>query len=813
MRARAVPSLKSVLMHAIKRATVWFTMACFVLTHATAQVGPHAEGTAAGQAANPVARGAINAPDAAAVVPGYTTTPPERLYHGQPNLSGQTSARLAACATTPNDPVCQALLGARASANTPREAISPYDPAVLGARRVAANPSTALEDIASFYSGCQVDTVATPASETRVCRQYTGATAQSCARSLSVSISRTSSCSPGEWFAQSASGSTGMGVQCRPDQPPSQQRMRVTSAGVPIAFFDVDMTTAYVFPQMVAQVPGGDWWGGGPNGVWVANNRCSGDDCRLTGFIAQEYRQICTGGGGDASDMACTSERPFLEVYAACPAGTQGGENIAYTIDSGGDSGNSQTFYLDQATCYAPTPRPSDYLGTDVTGTVSGFYWTVHSSRPVVGFRLNPAYGPIPQMSLAYERPHTTVTESDQWDDQCPSLASDGRCAVTGAARCVDGPATKVVDGASVTRACWRYETSLSCQFGSPSDECAPLAASGCTPSGTICRQMNAATGVCEVTENTYSCPVASGSRVTARNCPTDVFCIAGSCFNTTYTNDADFARSMSFLEAARESGVYLDTDNLQVFKGEANRCRDRLLTNCCRSDPAGRGMTNQSMFGVGSRLVFDALMNSGNREFLYQGMQALLMGGGFSGSFTSYGVTVAVNGTALPAGSAVLYAGESVVVAFDPWSLVIAIVIYIVMAALSCDEEEGKLAMKEGARLCHSVGTYCSSCIRVLGRCVSCITHTTNKCCFNSVLARIINEQGRQQIGKWWGTAQAPDCSGFTIAQLQSLDFARMDLTEFYASIVPNMPNVGAIQSGAAGGASNCYYGEGRCQ
>ena len=72
--------------------------------------------------------------------------------------------------------------------------------------------------------------------------------------------------------------------------------------------------------------------------------------------------------------------------------------------------------------------------------------------------------------------------------------------------------------------------------------------------------------------------------------------------------------------------------------------------------------------------------------------------------------------------GSSVLYAGESVVVAFDPWSLVIAIVIYVVMSAISCDEEEGKLAMKEGARLCHTVGTYCSSRIRILGKCVSCI-------------------------------------------------------------------------------------------
>ena len=797
----------------LRRTIVWFTLTCFVTTQTAAQTGPHAEGTAAGQAANPVIRGAINAPDASAVVPGYTTTPPERGYYGQPNLSGQTSARLAACATTPNDPTCQALLGARASANTPREAVSPYDPAVLGARRVAANPSTALEDIASYYSGCQIYTVATPSAETRVCRQYSGATAQSCGRTLSVSISRTSSCPPGEWFAQAASGSVALAVQCKPDQPASGQRFRVTSGGVPVAFFDVDAASGLVFPQMVAPLPIPSWPPGGQNGVWVVNNRCNGDACRLTGFIAQEYRQVCMGGGGDSGDTNCTNERPFLEVYGACPAGTQSGDRIAYTTGSGGDAGDTQITYLEEGSCYAPSTDPSDAPGQDTTGTYPASYWRPGGNRPIVGFRLNPLYGPIPQMALSFERPHTTVTESDQWDDQCPALESDGRCAITGAARCVDGPATKVIDGASVTRACWRYETSLSCQYGAPTDECAPLAAAGCTPNSTVCRQMNPATGTCEVAENTYNCPVAASSAVTARNCPTDVFCIAGSCFNTTYTNDADFARSMSFLEAGREAGVYLDTDNLQVFKGEANRCRDRLLKNCCTSDSAGRGMSNQSMFGVGSRLVFDVLMNSGNREFLYHGMQALLMSGGFSGSFTTYGVTVAINGTALPAGSAVLYAGESVVVAFDPWSLVIAIVIYVVMSAISCDEEEGKLAMKEGARLCHTVGTYCSSCIRVLGKCVSCITHTTTKCCFNSVLARIINEQGRLQVAKWWGTAEGPDCSGFTIAQLQSLDFARMDLTEFYASIVPNMPDVGAMQGGAAGRASNCYYGKGRCQ
>jgi conjugal transfer mating pair stabilization protein TraN len=266
--------------------------------------------------------------------------------------------------------------------------------------------------------------------------------------------------------------------------------------------------------------------------------------------------------------------------------------------------------------------------------------------------------------------------------------------------------------------------------------------------------------------------------------CQPGRYCVSGRCFDTSTTPDPDFARSMTFMEAIREAGVYLDTANLLVFNGEPNHCTTGLLTNCCRVDGGGRSMTNQSVFGVGSRLVYDALVNSGNRQFVSEGMQALLTGGGFSGAYSSYGLTVAVNGTALPAGSAVLYAGDTLVIAFDPWSLVIAIIIYVVMEMLSCDPTEDMLAMKEGAGLCVTVGSYCSDCIKVLGKCVKCIEHTTSKCCFNSVLSRLINEQGRAQLGKGWGSEVNPSCTGFTVGELQSLDFSRMDLSTFYASI-----------------------------
>ena len=389
MSAHVHPEANGSLKGLAKRAIVWITLSCFVLTHATAQVGPHAEGTAAGQAANPFARGNINAPDASTVVPGYTTTPPERLYHGQPNLSGQTSARLAACATTPNDPVCQALLGARASANTPREAISPYDPAVSAARAIAANPATTLEDIATYYSGCLVDSVATPTTENRICRQYSGTSPYSCTRSLSVSVLRTSSCTPGNWFAHAASGRTGLDVQCIPDRPASQQHFRVTDRGTPLAYFDLDMTTPLTFPRMVATLPRSGswwWWGSGQNGLWVADNQCVGDSCRLTAMVALEYRRVCTDGGGDSGLGDCALERPFLEVYGACPSGTQSGDNILPWWGWGGDISA-----FEASACYAPS------------ATASAAFWD--SSQPPLSTGLAVPVGGSAAFTSGYFRP------------------------------------------------------------------------------------------------------------------------------------------------------------------------------------------------------------------------------------------------------------------------------------------------------------------------------------------------------------------------------------------------------------------------
>ena len=57
--------------------------------------------------------------------------------------------------------------------------------------------------------------------------------------------------------------------------------------------------------------------------------------------------------------------------------------------------------------------------------------------------------------------------------------------------------------------------------------------------------------------------------------------------------------------------------------------------------------------------------------------------------------------------------------------------------------------------------------------------------CCYGSKLVRILNEQGKAQLGMQWGKANEPDCEGFLIAQFLQLDLSRMDFREVYAEFV----------------------------
>ena len=810
----------------------------------------HDLGVAAGRAANATLRNQVNPTRAGQVLPGYGTPAPQTALSGQPNVVSNANALVAQCQLTPTLPNCQALLTAVDSANTPRLTYSIADPTVRDARAVMRNPGgSMLGTLANYYSSCSSSTTSTAAStELRTCNRYTGAGPFTCSSQLTIDVTKTPSCNPGDWFATSNSGSLSLSTQCLPGWNGFQQRFRLSESANPLSFFDVNMTLTSPTPQLVAE------WNGGTNKAYAVDRSCDGTTCSLTVLIEEE-RFDCTGVGGD-SGYTCTYIPMWLPTYSACPGPTVSGENLPYDVCTGsGDSQSCSSFTGDATVCYAPS-------ATDTSGIFSlGQYWIPASTRSIVGYTLNPAYGTPRAISLSYAQPTNTVTVADEWVNSCPSVAS-GRCSVVTPLSCVDGPATRDVEGVAVTRDCWKQEATMQCTGATTVDQCAQFASQGCTATGaSACTRTDPITGACTAFRDTYSCPVADGTADSVTGCPSDVFCVGTSCFNTRAMADGDFARSMSMMEGAREAGLYLDTDRMLIFSGTGARCRDRLLTNCCDSDNSGKGMTNQSAIGLGTKLVYDVLFNAQNRKFVMQGIQGFLSSLGVmepiaSGaaastfSWSYYGVTlsytsatagVATGTTGTAVGTAgdmaaaeafseatvasatasesiVLYsytteAGSTFTIAFDPWTLVIAIVIAIILAALECDEQEALLAMREGAGLCHTVGSWCSSCLRILGVCVTCLTHSYGKCCFNSMIARIINQQGRAQVGKGWGSPQNLDCSGFTMAQLASLDFGAMDLTEFYASIVPSSISVGAAQNRAITVPSNCYYGQGRCQ
>ena len=96
------------------------------------------------------------------------------------------------------------------------------------------------------------------------------------------------------------------------------------------------------------------------------------------------------------------------------------------------------------------------------------------------------------------------------------------------------------------------------------------------------------------------------------------------------------------------------------------------------------------------------------------------------------------------------------------------------------CSSAEKQLDEKDDKGLCHKVGSYCSD--KVLGVCV---TSKDAYCCFGSKLSRILQEQGRQQIGKAWGKPKDETCKGFSIEEFQRLDLSQMDFSEVYAEFM----------------------------
>ena len=93
-----------------------------------------------------------------------------------------------------------------------------------------------------------------------------------------------------------------------------------------------------------------------------------------------------------------------------------------------------------------------------------------------------------------------------------------------------------------------------------------------------------------------------------------------------------------------------------------------------------------------------------------------------------------------------------------------------LLVGLAGCTEAERRLATERHAGNTHYLGTRCAR--RVFG---VCLRRERVWCVFGSKLGRILHEQARPALGIGWGS-----CRGFTVAEVERIDFASLDLSEF---------------------------------
>ncbi|MDP2432898.1 MAG: conjugal transfer protein TraN, partial [Pseudomonadota bacterium] len=439
-------------------------------------------------------------------------------------------------------------------------------------------------------------------------------------------------------------------------------------------------------------------------------------------------------------------------------------------------------------------------------------------------YRCNDALSPAPSNTVKLSDSFTLV--SSGYDSAaCASQDGNQNCALAESA-CTSTTPPALPAGITPAQVapdgCYQRQNKYACMTGNvDTSDCDRYASdANCTLQSSKCSSDSQLNGQCSFEEKAYRCQSAPGKTTTVTDCGSQTYCQSGNCSDTSHPPDPDFARAVTMMEAQREAGVYLDPSTMTIFNGVHNQCSIKLggLGNCCKKNTQGGQSNNvvaQAVVGnatsnaggyllnktsnlVGSTYAFDSLFQSDAPDFMVNGMSSIFgSGGGFTGGFAPslsfMGVTATFGGT-VPAGATTLLSGQGVTLYFNPATFYLAIAMMVIQEILSCDQDEQTLAMKRGSNLCVKVGSYCSS--KFLG---SCVERKEGYCCFNSRLARIVNEQGRAQIGRGWGSPEGPDCKGFTTVELEEINFAEMDLTEFYAEIVPNLPVSGAVGGRAA--------------
>lgn len=378
----------------------------------------------------------------------------------------------------------------------------------------------------------------------------------------------------------------------------------------------------------------------------------------------------------------------------------------------------------------------------------------------------------------------------------------------------------------NISETCWKYTYSYACKSDVGTNTCGDYENnSKCQILTTTCTDKDPETGVCDSWNYTYQC------RTKDAETEQQVQCTAGlvAQVDNPDNSNTNFATAAVALEISREMTVYSASGQTTIFSGVKETCAKGYagIKNCCKSSPGGQNNTSvvaslgvaaaysavkyvgQQAVDTVSPYVFDAMFSSDMfgdgldmATSLLSSSSVVSNGGELATNFAANGMTLSAYGFTFGTGTFVaedamsgttlLAGGEGGFVAFNPYVLAAQLALQYVMSLMACTQEEQMLGMHKGSNLSVYVKTECSN--KVLG---VCLEYTDTYCSFNSVLARIINQQGKAQLG-----LDFSDCSGLTIQQVTDLDFTKLDLSEF-TSLMVEQAQKGLVTSSSI---SNSY-------
>ncbi len=427
------------------------------------------------------------------------------------------------------------------------------------------------------------------------------------------------------------------------------------------------------------------------------------------------------------------------------------------------------------------TQQTQTCVSQDRAGTCSAWDRTYRCENPV-----NDGGTPI-------ETPRDIVGE--YWTDPCATNRNDPYCRLT-ANEVLIGNETRIINGLSVTRDPWKRRETWTCDRSSPIDTCGPVKT--CMVVREDCGRLDPH-GQCSALEKTYRCEdpmpgagTPSGevtdhvggdieapdscrqsSQVGCRKQGTE--CTGGGgtkmingvptttgCWEETDTYICEYARPdtnnctpPSGCELMRQECLdgAVGSDQCRTFEN-VYQCKKEVLVEETLS-------TCQTKVCIGDMCIGqDDEGSSDLPDALAAMLIAQMAGEDYSKNLTIF------KGEPMRCRKAVL--GFRNCCKDSGWGVDIGLT--------QCSAEEETLMIRQEAKATHYVGTYCSQ-KSFLG---VCLEKAMRYCSFDGTLARIVQEHGRPQINKGWGTPQNANCDGFSVEEFERLDLSDADFSDF---------------------------------